>query len=58
MIFEVYFENNSERQMVSRISSEVDHRLWLQGQLSHLSSQRRAIFVSKVILQILEFLYV
>ena len=58
MIFEGCFENNIERRMVSRISSEVGHRLWLQGQLSHLSSQRRASFVSEVILQILEFLHV
>lgn len=58
MVFEGCFENNNEGQMVSRISSEVGHRFWLQGQLNLLTRERRASFIAAVILRILEFLSV
>lgn len=58
MVFEGCFENNNEEQMVSRISSEVGHRFWLQGPLNLLTRERRANFVAAVILRILEFLSV
>ena len=58
MVFEGCFENNSEEQMVSRISSEVGHRFWLQGPLNPLTRERRANFVAALILRILEFLSV
>ena len=59
MIFEGCFENNGEEQRVSRISSEVGHRFWLQGPLNLLTRERRAnciICIAIVLLQILEFL--
>ena len=58
MLFEGCFVNSNESQMVSRISSEVGHRLWLQGPLNHLHSDRKAEFTAEVLLRILEFLYV
>jgi hypothetical protein len=32
-VFEGCFQNTNEGQMVSRLSDEVCHRLWLQGPL-------------------------
>ena len=58
MVFEGCFENNNEEQRVSRISSEVGHRFWLQGPLNVLTRERRANFIAAVILSILEFLSV
>jgi hypothetical protein len=34
-VFEGYFQYTNEGQMVSRLSDEVDHHLWLQGLLNH-----------------------
>ena len=39
MVFEGYFENNAEEQMVSRISSDGGHRLWLQGPFNLLTRE-------------------
>jgi hypothetical protein len=58
MIFEGCFANNGEEQRVSRISSEVGHRFWLQGPLNLLTTERRAKYVATVLLRILEFLNV
>ena len=58
MVFEGCFENNNEEQRVSRISSDVGHRFWLQGQLNLLTRERRASYIAAVILRILEFLSV
>lgn len=58
MVFGGCFENNDEEQRVSRISSEVGHRFWLQGPLNPLTRERRATFIAAVILRILEFLNV
>ena len=41
MVFEGCFENNGEEQMVSHISSDGDHRLWLQGPFNLLTRERR-----------------
>ena len=56
MVFEGYFENNAEEQMVSRISSDGGHRLWLQGPFNLLTRERRANYVATILLRILEFL--
>ena len=56
MIFEGCFENNAEEQMVSRISSDEGHRLWLQGPFNLLTRERRANYVAAIFLRILEFL--
>ena len=58
MIFEECFGNNAEEQMVSRISSDKGHRLWLQGPFNLLTRERRANYVAVILLRILEFLSV
>ena len=58
MVFEGCFKNTNEGQMVSRFSNEVGHRLWLEGPLTYLSVEQRASYISAVLRQILEFLYV
>ena len=58
MVFEGCFENNAEEQMVSRISSDGGHRLWLQGPFNLLTRERRVNYVAAILLCILEFLSV
>ena len=58
MVFEECFENNAEEQMVSRISGDGGHRLWLQGPFNLLTRERRANYVAAILLRILEFLSV
>jgi hypothetical protein len=58
MIFEGCFENNNEEQMVTRFSSEIGHRFWLQGPLNVLTRERRANYIATILLRILEFLSV
>ena len=58
MVFEGCFENNVEEQMVSRISGDGGHRLWLQGPFNLLTRKRRANYVVAILLRILEFLSV
>ena len=58
MIFEGCFENNVEEQMVSRISGNGGHRLWLQGPFNLLTGERRANYDAAILLRILEFLSV
>ena len=58
MIFEGCFENNAEEQMVSCISGDGGHRLWLQRPFNLLTRERRANYVAAIFLRILEFLSV
>ena len=58
MIFEGCFENNVEEQMVSRISDDEGHHLWLQGPFNLLTREQRANYVAAILLRILEFLSV
>ena len=58
IIFEGCFENNAEEQMVSRISGDGGHRLWLQEPFNLLTRERRANYVAAILLRILEFLSV
>ena len=58
MIYEGCFENNVEEQMVSRISGDGGHRLWLQGPFNLLTREQRANYVAAILLCILEFLSV
>jgi hypothetical protein len=58
LVFEGCFSNTNEGQMVSRYSNEVGHRLWLQEPLTYLSNEQRSSFISVMLHQILEFLYV
>jgi hypothetical protein len=58
VVFEGYFQNTNKNQMVSRLSDEVDHHLWLQDPLNHLGSERQASYIARILYKILEFLYV
>ena len=58
VVFEGSFENNNEVQTVTRLSDDIGHRLYFQGPLNHLGSERRASYIALVLRQILEFLHV
>ena len=58
MVFEGCFGNNFEEQMVSCISGDGGHRLWLQGLFNLLTKERRVNYVAAILLRILEFLSV
>ena len=58
MVFEGCFENNAKEQLVSCISSDGGHRLWLQGLFNFLTTEKRANYVATIFLRILEFLSV
>ena len=50
MIFEGCFENNAGEQMVSCISDDGGHHLWLQGPFNLLTKERRANYVAAILL--------
>jgi hypothetical protein len=58
VVFEGYFENTNTGHMVTRLSDDIGHRLWLQGPLNHLGGKQRANYIAEVLRRILEFLYV
>ena len=58
VVFEECFQNTNEDQMMSRLSNDVGHRLWLQGLLNHLGGERRASYITITFCKILELLYV
>ena len=58
VVFEKSFQNNNEVQMVTQLSDDIGHRLYLQGSLNHLGSERRANYTASVLHQILEFLHI
>jgi hypothetical protein len=58
VMFKGCFQNTNEDQMVSRLSFEVGHRLWLQGPLNHLGGERRTSYIVAILRKILEFLHV
>jgi hypothetical protein len=58
MVFEGCFENTNADYMVTRLSNDIGHRLWLQGPLNHLGGERRVNYIVEVLRRILEFLYV
>ena len=58
MVFERCFQNNAGEQMLSRISGDGGHRLWLQGPFNLLTREQRTNYVAAILLRILEFLSV
>ena len=58
MVFDRCFEKNTEEQMVSCISGDGGHRLWLQGPFNLLTREQRANYVAAIFLRILDFLSV
>ncbi len=58
VVFEGCFENTNEMSMVSRLTNDVGHRLWLRGPLNHLEEHRKAEYIAAVLRRILDFLQV
>ena len=58
VVFEGSFENINEVQMVTRLSKDIGHRIYLQGRLNHLGSEWRANYIASMLCPILEFLHV
>jgi hypothetical protein len=58
VVFEGCFENTNAGHMVTLLSDDIGHRLWLQGPLNHLGNERRANYIVEVLRRILEFLHV
>jgi hypothetical protein len=58
VVFEGCFENTNVGHMVTRLSDDIDYRLWLHGRLNHLGGERRANYITEVFRRILEFLHV
>ena len=58
MVYERCFENNAEKQMMSRIFGDESHRLSLQGPLNLLTREQRTNYINTILLRILEFLSV
>jgi hypothetical protein len=58
VVFEGCFENTNTGHIVTRLSDDIDHSLWLQGPLNHLGGEWRANYIAKVLRRILEFLHV
>ena len=56
MMFKGWFENNAEDHMVSCISGDGDHCLWLKGPLNLLTRERRANYIVVILLCIQKFL--
>ena len=56
MMFEGCFENNAKEQIMSPISGDGGHYLWLQRPLNLLTKEQRANYIATIILHILEFL--
>ena len=58
VVFEGCFKNSNKGQMMSHLSNEISHCLWLQGPLNHLSGEQRTSYITTMFHKILEFLYV
>jgi hypothetical protein len=58
VVFERYFQNTNEGQMMSRLSDEEGHHLWFQGSLNHLGGERQTSYILTVLCKILEFLHI
>jgi hypothetical protein len=44
--------------MVSRLSNDVGHRLWLQSPLKHLGGELQVSYIAVILRKILEFLHI
>jgi hypothetical protein len=58
VVLEGCFENTNAGHMVTHLSNDIGHRLWLQGSLNHLGGERRANHIAEVLRRILKFLHV
>jgi hypothetical protein len=44
--------------MVTHLSDDISHCLWLQDPLNHLGGERRTNYIAEVLRRILKFLHV
>ena len=58
VVFEGFFENTNTGYMVTRLSDDIGHRLWLQGLLNYLGSEWGTNYIADMLRRILEFLHV
>jgi hypothetical protein len=58
VVFEECFENTNAGHMVTRLSDDIGHHLWLKKPLNHLGGERRANYIVEILRRILEFLHV
>jgi hypothetical protein len=58
VVFERCFETTNTGHMVTRLSNDIGHHLWLQGLLNYLGGEWRANYIVDVLRHILEFLHV
>jgi hypothetical protein len=58
MVFEGCFENTNEGQMMSCFSNKVGHHLWLHGPLNYLCRERRASYLSHLVVEVGVFIIV
>ena len=58
VVFERSFENNNEIQMMTQLSDDIEHCLYLQDPLNHFGNKRKATYIALVFCQILELLHV
>ena len=58
MIFEGCFENNVEEQMLSHISGNGVHCVWLQRPFNLLTREQKTNYIVAILLRILDFLSV
>jgi hypothetical protein len=49
VVFEGCFKNTNACHLVTRLSNEISHHLWLQGPLNHLGFEHRANYIAKVL---------
>ena len=49
VVFEECFQNTNDSHMVTHLSDDIRHRLWLQGPVNHLSSTWRASYIAIVL---------
>jgi hypothetical protein len=58
VVFEGCFENTNVGYMMTRLSDDIGHHLWLQDPLNHLGGEWKINYIAEVLRRILEFLHV
>jgi hypothetical protein len=55
VVFEGCIKNTNVGHMSTRVSDDIGHRLWLFGPLNHLGGDRRANYITGVLVAFLSF---
>jgi hypothetical protein len=58
VVFEGCFKNTNTDHMVTCLSDNIGHRLWLQSPFNHLGGERKVNYFAEVFRDILKILYV